>query len=368
MAEQPLVLFRLDATARIGSGHAIRCLSIGRVLERAGAVVEYVVSSAESQRFFKGDGFAVHVIEGNPFALGKDDGRKLVDLCKRREADALVVDTYGARDEFYDEVSIARAPNLLFATIDDMYSFEKGALCTPIFRPCDVVVNYGFLASQYDYEAVYENSSTALCSRAEPRLLLGPSYAPIRESLKPKKGERFTRDPLRVLVTSGATNPCKTLEKMVKACIAACESSSPDIDVVVGPLAEFDIEIVLATNRSSRESIRVHRHVKDLASLLSAVDIVISAGGSTLYEIGYVGVAAIAVPIAENQTRNVQGFVDLGMGLGVDGGLHWKVDDLAVVLEQLVRNAELRMSLSNKAQKIIDGKGAERIAQALLIQ
>lgn len=355
---EQLVLFRLDATGEIGSGHAMRCLTIAAALEEKGASVAFVVSCAESGRFLENRGATVFVVGGDPFLLDASDAQLLIDICERLRATAVLIDTYGAYDDFFARLTDAAPRGLTVAAIDDMYSSEHGLISIPRERSCDIVINYDFLATGRGYDGVY--GCNGADKQSVPLLLLGPSYAPIRKSFKCDE-ERSFDIVRRILITSGSTNPGRTLERMIAACSSAVFDEAIEIDVIVGALAKYSrLDI-----KDENVTIRTHGGVRDLSPFMHEADILVSAGGSTLYEAACAGIPAIAIPIVENQIQNVEGYVKLGLGIGVRGGINWAVDDLRDAVERLAGDGALRAKLSESSRRAVDGDGAKRIAAAL---
>lgn len=351
------VIIRLDATSEIGSGHAMRCLAIAQALSGLGASVEFAVSCDASAEFLQSHDADVHVLGGNPLSLGSADARSLARWCEDQGSTALLVDSYGANNQFWSELGLSVRPCCTLAAIDDMYSYEMGMLKEPTAKPVDIVVNYDFMATEQGYPGAYTLGSG--CTRWPVEMLLGPTYAPVRSSFR-KSRDRFSVDDVhRILVTTGSTNPSKCLERMTSACLRATDDRAVSIDVVVGALAEYSL------GSSIPDRVVVHKGVNDLSSLMCASDLVVSAGGSTLYELACLGVPTIAIPIVENQVRNAQGFARMGFGLDIDS-LCWSIDELESAVFQLIGDAEMRRSFSERSSRIVDGYGATRIAKALV--
>lgn len=352
------VAIRLDVTQQIGSGHAMRCMSIADSLASLGASAVFLVSCEESAEFLLERGANVFILSGNAQRLGEQDALALIEYCNRADVNGLLVDTYGAGERFHQTLC-ANSGGWKTALIDDMYTFESGIQSVPQRFQYDVIINYDFNATSRGYETVYCARRTN-CLRT-PELLLGPTYAPLRPIFRERRISNLRTEVQRVLITSGSTNPERYLERMTRAVLDASEGTSIEIEVIVGPLASYSIEL------KDVECSRVHTraNVKDLSGYMQASDLVISAGGSTLYELACIGTPTVAVPIVPNQMQNVQGFVKLGLGLGVDLAGQGQ-EALVRCVQSLLEDAALRSSLSRAAQDSVDGNGAERIACKLL--
>ncbi len=356
---EKLAVFRLDATEAIGSGHAMRCMSIAAEVERRGGQALFVVSCAESLAFIERLGMRGVILDSDPMRMCSDDAIMLLTFCNEIGASSLLVDTYGASDAFFQGLSVVNHADLQIGVIDDLYSFEHGSYEIPKARDCDFVINYDFMAADKGYEKAYSDTDN---DRDEsPALLLGPRYAPIKQSFRKMRQSGVRKQVKRILITTGSTNPDGLLERLTKTASEAMVGESIEIGVVIGAMAAF----VLDDDYCSDERVVLYRNVSDLSHLMSEADIVISAGGSTLYELACVGVPTIAIPIVQNQVQNVAGFVSLGLGLSI--GLESSFSkSLAEKLTLLASSHELRNSLFMAMTRQVDGNGAFRIAERLL--
>lgn len=342
-----MVIFRLDANPKIGSGHVARCLAVASELSLMGEDSLIVVSDETSAGFLSSYGIQTKIVEGNPMALGSRDGDALASLCCEAGASAVLVDTYAATDAFFRALTRPLRDKLLVAHIDDCYTFSEGKLDAPRDHGAGLIVNYGFAFSESDYNAALERGAT---------VLVGPRYAPIRAGFS--GGFRIRDKVSCITVTSGSTNPNYALEKMSRGVLLS------DIDanlvVVVGRQASFDEGCLTG------HGCTVLCDVADMAGLMRRSDIVVSAAGTTLYELASVGVPTIALPIVENQIPNAEGFKRLGLGF-TTLSTNWGAEEVSSLLLNTV-SIETRRKLSGVLSSMVDGAGAKRIAEALRAQ
>ena len=97
--------------------------------------------------------------------------------------------------------------------------------------------------------------------------------------------------------------------------------------------------------------------------------IAIAAGGSTMYELSAVGVPTLCFAFVDNQEQIVDTFYQ--KGYVVYGGNYIKEKEnfaanVAASLEELAGSEEMRRQFSEKMRRLVDGQGADRIAEALL--
>lgn len=89
----------------------------------------------------------------------------------------------------------------------------------------------------------------------------------------------------------------------------------------------------------------------DFSDYLASSDVVITAGGQTLYELASLGVPAIALSVATNQDDDIKGFTSLGTCKVLTGE---SFSQLVSLLEALSPSDRMRMS---QASEDIDGRG-----------
>lgn len=105
---------------------------------------------------------------------------------------------------------------------------------------------------------------------------------------------------------------------------------------------------------------------EQVASLMKTVDLAVSAGGGTLYELAAWGVPTLALVLADNQKAFVDAMDKNGLvkSLGWHEALeeHTYGEELLLALQDI----DWRRSTSRHMQQLVDGRGPERAAAVLL--
>ena len=97
-------------------------------------------------------------------------------------------------------------------------------------------------------------------------------------------------------------------------------------------------------------------------------DIAITAGGMTIYEVCSCGTPGIAFSMADNQIEQCRAFDYLGL-LKYAGDIRENVNGVvSYILASIdeMKDEKMRKEISEKMQKCVDGRGAERIADILM--
>jgi hypothetical protein len=188
---------------------------------------------------------------------------------------------------------------------------------------------------------------------SSPRLLAGPSYAPLDPAFA--GAGRAAVEIRSVLVTMGGSLPARELLSPI-AQIAS--SVFPEADIILAgghqsETIEMDEPRVIHLPAPSA-----------LVDVVADVDLAITAAGWTAYELACAGVPQVAIAIVANQRRVVKGLNNGRMALCLDLTSGDSLTGLPVALEQLA-DPELRRGLVARGRKTFDGQGAERAARAL---
>ncbi len=190
-------------------------------------------------------------------------------------------------------------------------------------------------------------------SRRAESYVEGPQCAIIRPGLRALRPETpaFIPEVRNVVITAGGADPARrTLDALSDLRNHASESVKTT--VIIGPLvpAGYEAEI----RGAAQPSMTLLRAPEDYDAILSRADVVLCSGGGTLLEsmcLGKVAVVYPQTPAEENHAR-----FHAAAGACV----------MRESMPEVMRDATLRNSLVAKAHRQVDGRGAERIAEAAM--
>jgi len=319
MIGHPMVVLLTAAGAGVGLGHLRRCQALAAALARDGATARLVVAGDAATRP------GAESCAGAPVDWLREPARTLETLVDWRP-DAVVVDTYAATTELL--VTLAAATPRL-AVIDDLADRHL---------PVSLVVNGGYAARDLSYRTTSHTT-----------LLLGPEYALVGPEFRPDPARRARAGVQRILLALGGAASVALLQATLGDVRAAVPTAA--IDVVVGPYTAGRLE--------GHARVTVHRGVTSLRALMLTADVAVVGGGVTLLECLASATPAIGVGLAENQRPNIEGLSRDGLILRGDPAL-------GPALERLVQDEPLRQAMAERGRGVVDGRGAERVARALL--
>lgn len=188
----------------------------------------------------------------------------------------------------------------------------------------------------------------------EGRVLAGPGWIPLARNVV--ETEPATERDVDLLVTFGGSDPLGSTERVM----GLLEPSDRRIAVSVGPhMAERRPAIEQAARRLGAEVLPTG---SALASWFARTRVAITALGTTLYELAYLGVPALVLANYESDREALDYYAEHGphVPLGVVGEL-----DEVTLSEALRREwAVLRREGAPSVDGL--GQGARRVAEALL--
>jgi UDP-2,4-diacetamido-2,4,6-trideoxy-beta-L-altropyranose hydrolase len=270
------------------------------------------------------------------------DLEKTLATVDKYECDNVVVDSY---DVDADYLGRLREAGLFVVAIDDL-------ACYPF--PCQMVVNGNADAYQLSY----------VSSSGDTAFLLGPQYSLLNPEFW-NMPHRVVRHTVRnVFVTLGGADPYNLTPKL----LGLLNNIEYDFSVtaVVGPYFANSIDVE-AMVKECRRPVRVIRNPDSLGDLVLESDLAISGGGQTLYELACVGCPTVAVRIAANQEGQLKVFKESGfLRVGGHADEHTIIDTIGDAVLSLLPDLKARAAMSASGRRLIDGKGAMRVAQAIL--
>jgi UDP-2,4-diacetamido-2,4,6-trideoxy-beta-L-altropyranose hydrolase len=112
--------------------------------------------------------------------------------------------------------------------------------------------------------------------------------------------------------------------------------------------------------------IRIHVDNWRPESLMARCQLSITGGGTTLHELACLGVPALVVSLAENQTAPGQAWETAGLGAFL--GQAQDLDDQEAVrtVRRFLGDEALRLAVASRCLQVQDGLGAGRVAEALV--
>jgi UDP-2,4-diacetamido-2,4,6-trideoxy-beta-L-altropyranose hydrolase len=338
------LLFRADANVAIGTGHVMRCLALAQAWQDAGgsAIFAMAESTLAVRERLLAEGVDIVSLVGSAEA-NRDPGQ-LVSLAEEQAAEWVVVDGYQFETGYQSKLKSA---GLRVLVVDDNGHAGKYA--------ADIVLDQNISAG----EGLYANREP------HTRLLLGPRYCMLRREFK--EWRNWKREVAavgrKVLITMGGSDPDNATARVMQS-LASVEIENLEAKVVVGG-SNPHFESLAAHAQKSAQRITMVGNVSGMGELMAWADVAVSAAGTTCWELCFLGLPAILVDVAKNQTLVAHELDRRGCAIHLGTFPEVAEQTIGKQLQALLNSAENRRSISQLARDLVDGNGARRVVAAL---
>lgn len=319
------IVFRADAGHVEGSGHLMRCITLSEELRSRGHDVRFVGSVDVPW-------VANHMKDRGLDLVASAAGELDQNLILSAEPDWVVVDSYRIASDSISDLA-QRVPVL--AIIDG--------------------TDREIAASLY----LDQNMGAERNYKKDAPVLAGPRFALIRSEILVER--QIPRPPLRtpprVVCFMGGTDPTGAI-----------------VDVVARAMqVRQDVELVVIAPQKSHDEIRAMAPPRldlrdpspDLPLLLGTADVVVSAAGTSAWDVCTLAIPAVLIGVVDNQSGSLAEVRGEGLALGIDLYMGESIARLTEVLDELLSDEILRTDLSARCSAVFDGEGTVRVAEAM---
>jgi len=357
------IVIRADASANIGTGHVMRCLTLAKYLRKKGAEIMFVsrLHTGNLCDLLEHEGFTVHRLPfhreskgwlnrtsdyaawlGAGWRQDADETLEAIDALDNRPA-WLLVDHYGIDERW--EGQLRSAVEHIFV-IDDLANRR---------HDCDVLLDQTFVSnSAMRYSDLIDKGCELLTG---PKYaLLQPDYSKYRSLCEPRQGRVK-----RLLIFFGGADQDNFTRKVAEA-VLLINKKYLQVDIVLG--SSYSYTDAFRTAMAEYRNIHIHSTLPSLAPLMAHADLAIGACGGTTLERMCLGLPSIVVTVAENQKKTAA-------YLHEKEYIHWLGDAEAVDIEALrkalstILQQGISAEWSQRCMKLVDGEGTERVAKIL---
>ncbi|KPL07238.1 hypothetical protein AMJ86_05120 [bacterium SM23_57] len=340
-----VLLIRADAYAGIGIGHVMRCIALAQAWQEIDGkcVFASALISPDLTARLKSEHIDVEHISATPGS--EDDALLLRELANTCNAEWIAVDGYAFGADYQHIVKKTGLPVLFF---DDNGHAE--------YYFADIVLNQNLHADK------------SLYSDKEPytKLLLGPEYVLLRRDfLQWREWKRsIPTVGKKVLVTMGGGDPYNVTLKVIRA-LQDIKLAGFEVRAVVGITHPY-LGVVQTEAKQAQIPIQLIQNPENMPGLMAWADLAVSAGGTTCWELAFMGLPAVLIITAENQVKSTSMlqrkglFQDLGWFKNIE---NWQLSDAVITL---LFDDIKRQSYSEILRKSVDGLGSSRVVEAMI--
>jgi UDP-2,4-diacetamido-2,4,6-trideoxy-beta-L-altropyranose hydrolase len=337
------MLLRVDASHKIGLGHAMRCFALAQAWRRAGGVIIMVMRTADQilQERLSVQGIRVALLNGVA-----DEISYINKLVEQNSVDWIVIDGYQFDSKYIRSI---KENNKRVMLIDDDATLS--------YYSADIILNQNLHAQANIYKG-----------KTEAQLLIGSHYALMREEFLDKRSWQrdFPQINLNVLFTFGGADPQNNTLAVIKCLIGSLMRGFHDmrIRIIVG--GANNKGAMIGRMVKDIKNIQIYNDVSEMGEHIRWCDIIASGAGSTVWESALCQTPMILIPSSDIERKVAVAMMELGASVSFlniqETGFQCAIDAIFNLRDDYVQ----RVKLGKTAGKLVDGKGATRVVDALL--
>jgi len=337
-----MILFRADATAAMGTGHVMRCLTLAEELRDRGFEVTFASTALTPsiERRLAAERIAVRPVDP---AVDAEAGATL-SVARELGANAVVVDGYHLSAGWRLALRALGVPILAFQDMDDGLPLHA-----------DLVLNAAAGPDDDRWRRAAPNAT----------FLVGPRHILLRRELR--RSKTAPADPIgrrsAILVTFGGADPAG-LTLPVTAALDDALGPEVTIEVVVGGSVPGADSLALRA-AALGERVVTHLDPLEMGPLINRAGLAVSAAGGTVGELAALGVPALIAVVADNQEAGAARAAAKGWCEVFDARVPDAVGAIVGRAAALWADAAEREAMASQTVGLVDVAGVERVADAL---
>jgi UDP-2,4-diacetamido-2,4,6-trideoxy-beta-L-altropyranose hydrolase len=361
---------RVDASLDMGTGHLRRCLSLAEALLAKGAEVCFVVRPHDPTARITLEGQAVPIallpapapghrpapspIDPAHYSwAGVDwstDATQTTEALRDFRPDWVIVDHYALDARWHDQVRRDLGCRLM--AVDDLADRSLAV---------EVVLDAN-LSDDHDHKYAGR-------LQRPTRILGGPRFAILGAAYRSTPPYVFNPEVRSLGVFMGGGDPGGVSARVLNICRTDAGFDGP-IEIVSTSANPGLKALRDACERDGNTALSLD--LPDLAAFYARHDLQIGGGGTASYERCRMGAPGIAIVLAPNQLAVVPALAAMGILRvahlvdSADNDAGSDIPDLAEELRELIDDGAARRTMSERGRALVDGRGAERVALALL--
>ncbi|MCX7797077.1 MAG: bifunctional UDP-2,4-diacetamido-2,4,6-trideoxy-beta-L-altropyranose hydrolase/GNAT family N-acetyltransferase [Melioribacter sp.] len=313
-----------------GYGHITRCVSLYQAFEEKKIIPTIFVNGDEKSKLF---------LENTNYELLNWLSHPAQLIKKIINSDIVIIDSYNASKEFYENVS--KFTKILLM-IDDYMRIDY---------PPGIILNGTINAENFSYP-----------EKPNTYYLLGTKFIPIRKAFWNITPRKYRSKIETILITFGGQDIRNLTFPVLNA--VSDYNSQFKINVIFGN--KDIVKLNELKNKYPKSEFYFSINDEEMKNLMLESDLAITAAGQTLYELAATATPTIAIAVADNQKYNINEWHKAGFLLEPifynDVNLIKKIIDHIKKMESI----RVRKKLGNNGKAKVDGKGSQTVVDYLI--
>ena len=348
-------VFRADAGDVIGHGHVMRCLTLAEELRRREIDCLFVCRAHEGHlaKQIEQRGFGLQLLPvDSSLPIDRLDYPSWVGASQEQDAretlvaiggktDFLIVDHYGL-DQSWERKVRKSCRKLL--VIDDLADRQHDA---------DLLLDSGIGKTADNYRQRMSSDARFLCGPSFA--LLARKFAELRSATLLARQQRPVR---KLLMFIGGGNSATHIPALVPKLADVISEHALELEIILGTEMPDIAERVEEALAQTGITASVSSLVDNMPEKLSTADLAVGAAGGSAFERACLGLPAVILKLAENQSAQLQALAESNAAIVIEN-----VDLLSQALYELINRRE---EIQAQSTRLCDGLGATRVVDALL--
>ena len=327
----------------------MRCLTLAKIFKKKNYLVRFIINEFDknSLTILKKNKFKVNSLKiKNKNLTILQDAKLTRDFIIKKKIDSpyLIIDNYKINKNWE---SILKKIVYKIIVIDDMMISKHN---------CDLLINQNYLIK--NEEKYYDGLIPKNCKllNGTKYAILRPEFAKLRKISKPRKKLN------KILISFGGADPTNETTKVLKA--------FKNINLV-----KLKLVVIAGNSNSNKKNIKkltdqiinskFYTYSEKIGYFMVNSDLAIGGAGTTTWERCCLGLPSIISILSVNQKQigNSLSKIKCVKNLGLANKL--SVKDYESAIKKLDNKTLLQMSINSK--KLVDGKGANRVVNEILL-
>lgn len=262
----------------------MRLIALGQMVQDMGWQVCFVTASQNREILARlaSEGFYVHRLAGRPAPDRRSELEAVIATGRKHEVDWIVLDGYQFDTTYQQHI---KDNGFRLMCIDDIAAGHFVA---------DIILNQNLRANRQAYSA-------------EPytRLFIGPQHVLLRREFRQaQRGTQPIGDRIRKIAVSMGAIDSRNVTATALDCLAEMAAADFHVKAILGALNPHHQDIDERCQHLPLHIDLVRNAGPELAGIFQWADLVISAAGTTIFEVLYMRAALICHQAADNQAVN----------------------------------------------------------------
>jgi len=340
------VLVRVDGGNKLGMGHVMRCITLARELKKKNIEVFFVCADEKPKLIIKNNGFEIMVLK-----KGKQEMNcelpEMIEIINKTDANLCIIDSYFATNDYYMQIQ----KHIPLVVIDG-----KSECASEV----SVIINPNINANKRLYYARGIKQAKMLC---------GINYSFIRSTFIEKRRKNLNEKVNNILLTVGGSDFYNATLKILEKIKERSFFNDVEIHIVVGPY--FEKNTIFKLKQFSNRNIHIYENVLDLSTLMAEMDLIITTGGTTVFEVMALSIPCIVFAIADNQydAKGLSKYVNWFGDIRSDNLRYlddYKCTKMLEYVEKIIYEYKKQQIKIDNIKNEFDGKGIYRITSTIM--